>query len=123
MAEERRPDLLRLGRQLADARRRRGWKLADVADRLGRPLSRVSEIETGKVNSSVAALTEAGDALGLSLVFIPNDKLEQVMSLISEPRKAARAPAYDVKTAFSETFLDDAEPEGEEPKEPPFARR
>ena len=129
MAEAKHPDLLRLGRQLADVRRRRGWKLADVADRLGRPLSRVSEMETGKVNSSIAALSEAGDALGLSLVFIPNDKLDQVMALISEPRQVVRLTHYEVKSNFNEVFLHDADPDadpdhdGDEPQEAPGARR
>lgn len=116
----------RLGKQLAEARKRRGWHLRDVADRTGRSISRISEVELGRTNSSASSLAEAGDAVGMTLMFIPNDKLDQVMALISEPRAAARPTPYDVKSTFNETFLDDADPdpdqEDDEP-EAPNARR
>lgn len=122
MAEK---EAARLGKQLAEARKRRGWHLRDVADRTGRSISRISEVELGRTNSSASSLVEAGDAVGLTLMFIPNEKLDQVMALISEPRAAARPTPYDVKSTFSEVFLDDADPEqdGEEPQESPSARR
>ena len=117
----------RLGKQLAEARKRRGWHLRDVADRTGRSISRISEVELGRANSSASSLAEAGDAVGMTLMFIPNEKLDQVMALISEPRQTTRPTPYDVKSTFNEVFLDDADPDadqdGDEPHEAPNARR
>jgi len=70
------PTAARLGRQLREQRRQRGWTLTDVAARLATSQpSRISELEGGKANARTSTLDEVGQVLGLSLLFIPNDKL------------------------------------------------
>ena len=98
--------------QLRDERRKRGWRLQDLAERTARQASRLSEIETGKANSAVDNLVEAGDALGLKLVFVPEEKVAEVMALIGRaPTKHARAPSV-----YEELFIPD-----EDTEEPSFA--
>ena len=93
--------------QLQDERRRRGWRLRDVAERTARQASRLSEIETGKANSAVDNLVEAGDALGMKLVFVPDEKVAEVMALIGRvPTKHARAPSV-----YEELFIPDDDTE------------
>src|ERR1700676_4400710 len=109
----------RLGQQLARARRGRSWHLSQVARRTGRPNSRISEMETGATNSTVDMLADAGEALGMSLVFIPNDRLDEVQKLISEQPVQAPVPTGPVPSVFDDAFVDDTLDEEEEP---PHAR-
>lgn len=107
------PVATRLGRQLFEARSQRNWRLSEMSTRTGRPPARLSEMETGKANSTLDSLAEAGDALGLELMFVPKERVEQVLALISN-RSAARPTAYDVPSVFDEVFTPDEENEDEE---------
>jgi transcriptional regulator with XRE-family HTH domain len=97
----------RLGRQLNMARRERKWRLQDFAQRTGRNPGRLSEMETGSANSSVDMLTDAGETLGMSLIFVPTERLEEVMKMIGrpdrEPLGGVRAPSV-----YDEVFVDDS---------------
>ncbi len=103
----------RLAEQLSAARRSRRWRLSDLGQRTGRNLARLSQMETGKANSTVDSLSEVGEALGLSLVFVPTDKLDAVLALIGAAPPTNPAPR-DVPSAFEELFVRPPEDETEE---------
>ena len=106
----------RLGRQLADARRRRGWTLNDVARRTTRHPGRLSEIENGKANSTVDSLAETGNAVGLSLVFVPNERLADVLSVIGRPEPKTEPKTHlptEVGSVYEDVFIPDP-PEDDE---------
>ena len=72
----------RVGAQLAARRKERKWTVKDVAARTGRQPSRVSEMETGKANSTLDVLVQVGEVMGLRLLFVPGDKVAEVMALL-----------------------------------------
>lgn len=98
----------KLGRQVAIARKQRSLRLQDVAKRTGRNLARVSELENGKSNNTVDFLIEIGAALGLTLMFVPNDKLENVEKIILRDHHQT-VPAHTLPTVFDELFIDDGD--------------
>jgi len=104
----------RLGEQIAAARKERGWRLADVAKRTGRDVGRISEMEAGKSNSTVDSLSDAGRILGMELVFVPASKLEEALAM-SGKRPIRREAPYAVPSVLQEMYIDDAEPDVEEP--------
>jgi transcriptional regulator with XRE-family HTH domain len=105
----------RLGKQLAEARRRRGWTQNDVARRSTRQPGRLSEIENGKANTTINTLAEAGEAVGLSLVFIPQERFADVMTFIGQPEPKTPLPT-EVGSVYEEVFIPDPSEDEEEPK-------
>lgn len=105
---------VRLGRQLAEARRRKSWTQNDVARRITPPASHLSLIEQGKANPTVDTLAETGEALGLSLVFVPKTRLASVLSLLGQPDTPSPLPT-EVGSVYEDVFIpdptDDEEPE------------
>lgn len=101
---EQKESRLRLARQLAAARHDHGWRLFDLARRTGRNPGRLSEMETGKANSTLDSLSEVGEALGLTLVFVPRDKLDAVLALTGSAPNTTPVP-QDVPSAFEELFV------------------
>ena len=103
-----------LGQQLAEARRRRHWTQADLTQRSTQPASRLSLIESGKANTTVATLAAIGDALGLSLVFVPKDRLADVTTLVNQSDSVKPLPT-EVGSVYEDVFIpdpsDDSEPE------------
>ena len=104
---------LRLGRQLVHARRQRAWRLNDVARHTTRQPGRLSEMENGKANSTIDALAEVGDAMALSLVFVPNDRLADVLTMIGQPEPAPHLPT-EVLSVYEEVFIPDPPEDDEE---------
>jgi transcriptional regulator with XRE-family HTH domain len=106
----------RLGRQLAAARRSRHWRLDDIARRTGRQSGRISEMETGKANSTIDMIADAGETLGLSLLFVPNDRLEEILRIVGE-HTPSQVPVPDLQSVFQKAFVDDSvnDDEQEEP--------
>lgn len=104
---------LRLARQLAAARHDHGWRLFDLARRTGRNPGRLSEMETGKANSTLDSLSEVGEALGLALVFVPRDKLNAVLALTGSAPNTTPIP-QDIPSAFEELFVRPPEERTEE---------
>ncbi|MFT3940314.1 helix-turn-helix domain-containing protein [Rhodopseudomonas sp.] len=105
----------RLGRQLAMERKARSLRLHDMARLTGRQAARISEIETGKANSTIDTIADAGEALDLSLVFVPNDRLAQVLQLVGE-MAAPAVPIGDPPSVFEQVFVDDS-PEDDDAEE------
>lgn len=96
----------RLGAQLTAARRSKGWTLADLGHRTANAPSRLSSIEHGKINATVDALAQAGEAAGLTLTFVPAERLEEVMSLIEQPPTETAYPV-PVRSLHDEVFIPD----------------
>ena len=103
---------MHLGRQLANARRRHGWTLNDVARRTTRQPGRLSEIESGKANSTIDSLAEVGEALGLALVFVSNKRLADVLAVIGQPEPKTHLPT-EVSSVYEDVFIPDP-PEDDE---------
>jgi transcriptional regulator with XRE-family HTH domain len=105
----------RLGQQLATARRSKHWRLDDIARRTGRQPARISEMETGKANSTVDMIADAGDTLGLSLLFVPSHRLDDVLRIIGQPAPP-HVPARDLPSVFQKAFVDDSVEDDEQEK-------
>ena len=103
----------RIGAQLATRRRERKWTVKDVAARTGRQPSRISEMETGKANSTVDALVQVGEVMGLRLMFVPEERVVDVLALLGQsiPRPAH---ATMRRSVFDEVFIPDPEDGDEE---------
>jgi transcriptional regulator with XRE-family HTH domain len=102
----------RLGTQLAAARRDKGWTLMDLGQRTANAASRLSGIENGKFNATVDALAQVGEAAGLTLTFVPTEKLEEVMALIGQRSDATAYPTA-VRSLHDEVFIPDPSEEEE----------
>ena len=98
-----------LGRQLAGRRQELGWTIRDLARRIGRQPSRVSETETGKANSSIDSLAEMASVMRMRIMLVPEEHVDGVMSLISP--SAGRGQPYPTTTpppsVFEEVFIED----------------
>lgn len=101
---------IRIGSQLQARRSQIGWTIKDVARRVSRQPSRVSETETGKANSTIDSLAEIGETMGLSLVFVPSDRLTEVMAML-KPRSNPISPPTTSSNIFDEVFIPDPEDE------------
>ncbi|MGY3443225.1 helix-turn-helix domain-containing protein [Bradyrhizobium sp. USDA 4473] len=107
----------RLGDQIAQARRKRDWRLNDVAYRSANTAGRISVIENGKANVTVDTLAQLGEAVGLSLVFVPTDKLAQALALGDPSPTETHVPA-ETPSVYDELFI----PDPAEDEEIPNAR-
>lgn len=102
----------RLGRQLAAARREKGWTLTDLGQRTGNAASRLSGIENGKFNATVDALAQVGEAAGLALTFVPTERMEEIMALIGRPSIPTAYPTV-VRSLHDDVFIPDPSEEEE----------
>lgn len=66
--------LKRFGRYIREARRRRGLRIQDVADRLGVSRLTIAGVENGKPSTSIAVYAGALWALGLLDRFVTGDR-------------------------------------------------
>jgi hypothetical protein len=64
-------------------------------------------METGKANSTIDMIADAGDTLGLSLLFVPNHRLDDVLRIIGAPAPSHVA-APDLPSVFQKAFVDDS---------------
>jgi hypothetical protein len=107
----------RLGDQLVQARRARDWRLNDVAYRSANTAARLSVIENAKANVTVDTMAQLGEAMGMSLVFVPTDKLAQALALSAPSPAEAHVPA-ETPSVYDELFI----PDSSEDEETPNAR-
>ena len=101
-------DRKRLGKQLSDLRRDRGWTLADLSRRVGRQPTRLSEIENGKANCTVDSLVEIGSAMRMRLAFVPEKQMSEVMALIGH-KSDSEIPYAPHSTVYDDVFVPDPE--------------
>jgi transcriptional regulator with XRE-family HTH domain len=104
---------VRLGDQLAKARRRKQWTQRDLARRSTQPASRLSLIESGKANTTIDTIAEIGEAVGLSLVFVPKERLADVLTFIGQPEPKTPLPT-EVGSAYEDVFIPDPTEDEEE---------
>ena len=102
----------RLGSQLAAARREKSWTLEQVARRSGRAGPRLSEMETGKANSTIDTLEMVGRVLNLQLMFVPDSRMREVLALVNG-RNPSAPKAFALPSIFDEVFIDEGEDEDE----------
>jgi transcriptional regulator with XRE-family HTH domain len=102
---------LRLGAQLAARRKQLGWQTKDLAQRLGRPSPRISEVETGRANACIDTLAEMGAVMQLSLVFVPESKLSHVLAMLGKPAVTPMPTTTAPPSVFDEVFIEDPDDE------------
>jgi hypothetical protein len=78
-------------------------------------------METGKANSTIDMIADAGETLGLSLLFVPNDRLEEVLRIVGE-HASPQLPAHDLPSVFQKAFVDDGVDDDEQEKPDRHAR-
>jgi hypothetical protein len=59
-------------------------------------------------------LTDAGEVLGMRLVFVPADRLEDALAL-SGARAVKKETPFATPSVLQEMFVDDSEPEEDTP--------
>lgn len=105
----RNPILSPIGAALRAARHRRGFGQADLAARVGRPVPRISELETDLLRERIgrdrlSLLAEVCDALDLALVVVPREALARVEDAIeAAPRRAVHPQQASM---FDDLFVD-----------------
>ena len=88
-------DLTVLGHRIRHVRRSAEMTLADLSDRIGRPVPYLSQLENGKVEPKLGLLSEVADALGTTTGFLlepePPDRRSHLEVAVE---RAQRDPAY-----------------------------
>ncbi|MTJ93967.1 MAG: helix-turn-helix domain-containing protein [Desulfovibrio sp.] len=98
----------RIGAQLAARRKEKKWTVKDVAARTGRQPSRVTEMEKGRTNSTLDALIQVGEVMGLRLLYVPEDRMADVLMLLGQ-RTPTLSHATMPRSVFDEVFIPDPE--------------
>lgn len=105
-----RTDFVRaMGEMLRSRRRERGLSQPDLAHRLGRTRSRVTELEVDLIHGRVGRdrlglLVEACDALDLAIILAPRDRAQAVQHLLSGGASQPVAP--NSGRTFDDVFVD-----------------
>ena len=102
---------VRLGAQLSAARLGKSWTLEQVAHRTGLAGPRLSEMETGKANSTIDTHEVVGRVLNLHLLFIPDNRLREVLDLLNISGPSPASKTHTVPSIFDEVFIDEGEDE------------
>ena len=91
------PVLEAIGRQLSEARARKGLSQRALADRVGLPQGHISKIEQGQVDLRLSSLTELARALDLDVQLVPRHALPAVEGVLraaeAEPQNTAESRA------------------------------
>jgi hypothetical protein len=78
-------------------------------------------METGKANSTIDMIADAGETLGLSLLFVPNNRLEEILRIVGE-HTPPQAPVHDLQSVFQKAFVDDSIKDDEQEESDRHAR-
>lgn len=65
---------VRIGKRIAELRKERGLSQAKLAQLTGIQSSYIGQIELGKYDVGISMLSKIGDALEMTLDFIPKEK-------------------------------------------------
>lgn len=88
-------DLQVLGHRIRHARKVLGFTLADVADRVGRPVPYLSQLENGKIEPKLGLLNELAEELGTTTAsLLSHDAPDRRSFLEIELERAQRDPTY-----------------------------
>jgi transcriptional regulator with XRE-family HTH domain len=92
------PDIERtvsaIGAKVADARRERGWSLAQLAQRAGLSAAAVHKVEKSGMTPTIASLMKIASALGKSVSYFVEEPATPDVSVV---RADDRAPVYTSK--------------------------
>jgi transcriptional regulator with XRE-family HTH domain len=98
---------------LREAREAKGLTQSDLARRLGRVQSRVSEVEAGEADPRLSTAASMAEALGQQLVLVPKDRVKEVQQLLGR-QAASVQTASAVPSVFDEVFVPDPPDEDDE---------
>jgi len=88
-------DLHVLGHRIRHARRSRGFTLADVSERIGRPVPFLSQLENGKIEPKLGLLNELAEVFETSTAsLLSHEPPDRRSHLEIELERAQRHPAY-----------------------------
>lgn len=99
-----------LGHQLRSLRETRGWTQLDVASRVGRSATRISEFERDLAKERLGRdrltlLADMCDALGVMPILVPEARVSAVRNMINE-RDTRVHSAEPAGSAFDDLFVD-----------------
>ena len=99
-----------LGHQLRALREIRGWTQLDVASRVGRSATRISEFERDLAKERLGRdrltlLADMCDALGVMPLLVPEARVSAVRNMINE-RNTRVHSAEPAGSAFDDLFVD-----------------
>jgi transcriptional regulator with XRE-family HTH domain len=99
----------RLGQQLRSVRKQRGLSQSELADRVGRSSTRVSELERDLAGDRwgrdrLTLFAEICDALDLVPVLVPRARVDEVERIVEGKTTPAGRPRPS--TAFDDLFVD-----------------
>lgn len=99
-----------LGSQLRALREERGWTQPDIASRVGRSATRISELERDLVNGRLGRdrltlFAAMCDALGVVPILVPETRAGSLRDLIAERNQRIHSPEAP-GSAFEDLFLD-----------------
>lgn len=101
--------LTAIGQQLIAARKEKGLKQSDLAERLGRDPARISELDRDLAKNRLGRdrltlFAEMCDVLDLVPILIPKSRLSELRPFIHEIPRPSNSGA--TPTAFDELFVD-----------------
>jgi HTH-type transcriptional regulator/antitoxin HipB len=101
------PETVRsLVQMLREVREAKGLTQSDLARRLGRVQSRISEVEAGEADPRLSTATFMAEALGQQLMVIPKERIKEVEQLLGREATAVQT-ASTVPSVFDEVFVPD----------------
>jgi transcriptional regulator with XRE-family HTH domain len=112
--QKRIPDQVKgLVRMLREVREAKGLTQSDLARRLGRVQSRISEVEAGEADPRLSTAAFMAEALGQQLVLIPKDRIKEVQQLLGRGAASVQTGGA-VQSVFDEVFIPDPPDEDDE---------
>jgi transcriptional regulator with XRE-family HTH domain len=108
------PDQVKgLVRSLREAREAKSLTQTDLARRMGRVQSRISEVEAGEADPRLSTAVFMAEALGQQLVLIPKDRIKEVQQLLGRGAPSDQTGST-VQSVFDEVFIPDPLDEDDE---------
>ena len=106
------PYISQVIRALKAERVRQGLSQVEVGQRIGRPKSRISEIENGKTQISFSTLEDYAAAIGFRFAL-----MDASGRVVRPGQREMSGPKQESGTAFDDVFVPD--PDEEEPDDAP----
>lgn len=94
--------MLKIVRQLAEIRKKKGVTQVEIAHKLGIPQSSVTRVETGKVDVKLSRFIELARMLDVEVILVPKNKAALLENLLNEQSEKG-FPAIDGAT-YTEQF-------------------
>lgn len=97
---------IKIGKQLKELRRARGWRQLEVADRVGLSRSAISNIESGKRSLTLVTLQRFCELYNIDISYfgIETESFEESVDLIARLEKANKRALW--RNLIKEVILD-----------------